>query len=212
MSIVAATVGPHRRRATSRPGPRRSRPVRPHAVLLLSWLLAVPVFAGSSFHRAASPAGTPAALIRSSPVPADAIRTLEFGDASIRVTHAVPARFFGTYEYPVSRAPLPEYATRFILEPDGTGRQTDYACSDCEDPVEHFEWGLVVDRARLLVGHYIVSDADASGNVTRRRYRGHKIIFRYTDGDRAGFGHNVLYDDDGRLSLIGPHDQPVHRR
>lgn len=137
---------------------------------------------------------------------------MEYKGESIQVTHEVPERFYGTYEFPVERAPYPEWAERWVLNPDGTGVNSDYACSDCEDPEDHFEWGLVVEEDQLLVGEYNVSDADASGETTRERFRGHKIIFKYTDPDNDGFGHNVLYNDDGRLSLIGPYSEPAYRK
>lgn len=37
------------------------------------------------------------------------------------------------------------------------------------------------------------------------------IRFRYSDRDGQGYGHDVLYNGNGRPGLIGPHDQSAYR-
>jgi len=149
-----------------------------------------------------APAAGAGSLIDTSSVDAGSLKVYERKGKEVKVSHAVPERFFGTYDLPPERINFPKWARKFVLRSDGTGYFEKYGENGPRKP---FEWGLVVEKDHLLVGEYSYYE----NSTDRVRYRAHVLILKWSDGR---YGANYVYNVDGRLAMVGPYDSPMFKR
>ena len=126
----------------------------------------------------------------------------EHKDNMVQVTHIVPERVYGEYDLPPEQINFPEWARRFVLNPDGTGYLEKYGENKAP---EHFEWGLVTEPDRLMVGEYTYTDN--SGN--RNTHRSYVLVIKW---DSGSFASGYIHNRDGRLALNGPYDAPMYHQ